>query len=91
MSLPHIELLFTKLGKGRRRCRQSVRPTLIIPRVFVMLLPVVFGLIAGQIMADPSKADMLQNLPQFALPTGLNEEQAFSFLMLILFLGRCFC
>jgi len=42
----------------------------------VVLLPAVLVFTAGQVVADPAKADMLTNLPQVALPAGLNEEQA---------------
>lgn len=85
MNLPRIRLVFAKDWKELRRSRQAVLPMLIVPLVFVVLLPAVFVFTAGQMVADPGKADMLKNLPQFALPAGLNEEQAILYLMLILF------
>lgn len=90
MNLPRIKLVFAKDWKELRRSRQAVLPMLIVPLVFVVLLPAVFVLTAGQMVADPSKADMLKNLPQFALPAGLNEEQSILYLMLILLLGPLF-
>ncbi|MDZ7267196.1 MAG: ABC transporter permease subunit [candidate division KSB1 bacterium] len=90
MNLFRIKLVFAKDWMELRRSRQAVLPMLLVPLVFVVLLPVVVVISTGQMAVDPNQAAMLKRLPPVALPAGLNEEQAVLYMMLIIFLGPLF-
>lgn len=90
MSIHRIKIIFLKDWKELRQSRQAMLPMLILPVVFVVVLPAIIVLSATQAASDPRTAEMLKNMPRIAVPSGMNEQQAIIYTMLIFFLAPLF-
>lgn len=90
MDIRRIKIIFMKDWKELRQSKQAMLPMLILPVIFVVVLPVILVFAATQAAADPRTAEMLKNMSKIGLPPDLNEQQAVIYMMLIFILAPFF-